>query len=154
MLRKCLLSIVCGSSSTPGSFHCPAVIKKKSQLASQDSIVSAVSLGLENAGEHKDRSRLFRSRAAHKEDSSQNNLSAKWLVLTCFLCFIWAQRVFTAGQMTRVCWLRSHKVGTESGMEGPDTVLRPLRVLSVGSASALRCTVGALLIMKRTELIW
>lgn len=82
---------------------------------SQDSIVSAVSLGLENAGEHKDRSRLFRSRAAHKEDSSQNNLSAKWLVLTCFLCFIWVQRAFIAGQMTRVCWLRSHKVGTGVG---------------------------------------
>ena len=42
---------------------------------------------------------------------------------------------------TGVCWVRSHKI--EWGMEGPHAVLRPLGVLSVGSESAFRCTVGA-----------
>lgn len=108
-------------------------------------------LGLENTGKHKDRSRLFRSRAAHEEGSSQVNSSTKWFVLTYFLCFIWAQRAFTSGQMTRVCWMRSYKIGTELGMERPDAVLRPLRVLSLGSESAFRCTVGALLRVKKTD---
>lgn len=95
---------------------------------------------------------MFRSRAAHEEDSSQGNSSAKWLVLTFFLCFIWARRAFASGQMTQRCveW-RSHKIGIELGMEGPDTGLRPLRVLSVGSESVFRCTVGALLRVKKTD---
>lgn len=47
--------------------------------------------------------------------------------------------------------MRSHKIGIELGMEGPDAVLRPLSVLSVGSDSAFRCTVGALLRVKKTD---
>lgn len=70
------------------------------------------------------------------------------------LLYLGAESVYSWSDDTGVCWLRSHKVGTELVMEGPDAVLRPLRVLSVGSESALRCTVGALLRMKKTELIW
>ena len=54
---------------------------------------------------------------------------------------------------TGVCWVRSHKIDTEWGMEGPDAVLRPLRVLSVGFESAFRYTVGALLRIKKTDRI-
>ena len=140
MFIKCLLCT--------GLFTLPCSNKEKVTACVPRQYYKCRELGLENTGEHKDRSRLSRSRAAHEEDSSQGNSSTRWLVLTYFLCFIWAQRAFASGQMTQGC--------VEWGvirlaMQGPDAVLRPLRVLSVGSESAFRCTVGALLRVKKTD---